>query len=79
MEEKKPNLPILKNVAHALSLLSYIGFLFIGNILFYLFIYKVIEKHFFRSTVLLVIFFILGIISGFYAVHKAIDKIKKDK
>lgn len=76
---KKKGLPVLKSIGYALSLLSYLGFLFVGNLLFFLFIYKIIEKHLFKSTVLLVVLLILGIISGFYTVYRAIDKIKKDR
>ena len=38
---------ITKDIIHALSLLSYLGFLIVGNILLYIGIYKLIEKYFF--------------------------------
>jgi len=58
------------------SLLGYLGFVMIFNILFFVFIYKVIEKYFFSSTVLFVILLLIGIFSAFYNVFKLIMKKK---
>ena len=65
---------ITKDVIHALSLLSYLGFLMIGNILLYIGIYKLIEKYFFKSTILFIGLIVVGVISGFYNVYMAIMK-----
>ncbi|WP_373877225.1 AtpZ/AtpI family protein [Propionigenium maris] len=58
------------------SLLGYLGFVMVFNILFFVFIYKVIEKYFFSSTVLFVILLLIGIFSGFYNVFRLILKKK---
>lgn len=58
------------------SLLGYLGFVMVFNILFFVFIYKVIEKYFFSSTVLFVVLLLIGIFSGFYNVFKLILKKK---
>ncbi len=58
------------------SLLGYLGFVMVFNILFFIFIYKVIEKYFFSSTVLFVILLLIGIFSGFYNVFRLILKKK---
>ena len=65
---------ITKDVLHALSLLSYLGFLIVGNILLYIGIYKLIEKYFFKSTVLFIILVLIGVVSGFYNAYIAIMK-----
>lgn len=65
---------ITKDVLHALSLLTYLGFLMIGNILLYVGIYKLIEKYLFKSTFLFIILIIVGVISGFYNSYRAIMK-----
>ncbi|STO32062.1 Putative F0F1-ATPase subunit (ATPase_gene1) [Fusobacterium necrogenes] len=65
---------ITKDIIHALSLLSYLGFLIVGNILLYIAIYKLIEKYLFKSTILFIIFVMVGIISGFYNAYVAIMK-----
>ncbi len=65
---------ITKDIVHALSLLTYLGFLVIGNILLYIGIYKLIERYFFKSTGLFVILVIIGVISGFYNAYIAIMK-----
>lgn len=65
---------INKDVIHAISLLSYLGFLIVGNILLYIGIYKLIEKYLFKSTILFIILVIIGVISGFYSVYTAIMK-----
>lgn len=63
---------ITKDIIHALSLLSYLGFLIVGNILLYTGIYKLIEKYFFKSTILFIVLVIIGVISGFYNAYVAI-------
>lgn len=65
---------ITKDIIHALSLLSYLGFLIIGNILLYIGIYKLIEKYFIKSTILFIFLTIIGVISGFYNAYMAIMK-----
>lgn len=65
---------ITKDIIHALSLLSYLGFLIVGNILLYIGIYKLIEKYLFKSTILFIILVIIGVISGFYSAYTAIMK-----
>lgn len=65
---------INKDVIHAISLLSYLGFLIVGNILLYIGIYKLIEKYLFKSTILFIILVIIGVISGFYNAYTAIMK-----
>ena len=63
---------ITKDIIHALSLLIYLGFLIVGNILLYIGIYKLIEKYFFKSTILFIVLVIIGVISGFYNAYVAI-------
>ena len=63
---------ITKDIIPALSLLSYLGFLIVGNILLYIGIYKLIEKYFFKSTILFIVLVIIGVISGFYNAYVAI-------
>ena len=63
---------ITKDIIHALSLLSYVGFLIVGKILLYMGIYKLIEKYFFKSTILFIVLVIIGVISGFYNAYVAI-------
>lgn len=63
---------ITKDIIHALSLLSYLGFLIVENILLYIGIYKLIEKYFFKSTILFIVLVIIGVISGFYNAYVAI-------
>lgn len=65
---------ITKDVLHALSLLTYLGFLMIGNILLYIGIYKLVEKYLFKSTILFITLIIVGVISGFYNSYKVIMK-----
>lgn len=65
---------INKDIIHALSLLSYLGFLMVGNILLYIGIYKLIERFFIKSTILFIILVILGVISGFYNSYMVIMK-----
>ncbi|MGY0395517.1 AtpZ/AtpI family protein [Fusobacterium sp.] len=61
-----------KDTLYALSLLSYLGFLMVGNILLYVGIYKLIERFFIKSTILFIALIIVGVISGFYNVYMTI-------
>ncbi|WP_291256753.1 AtpZ/AtpI family protein [Fusobacterium sp.] len=63
-----------KDTLYALSLLSYLGFLMVGNILLYVGIYKLIERFFIKSTILFIALIIVGVISGFYNVYMTIMK-----
>lgn len=63
-----------REVFHSFSLLGYLGLILIGNILFFIFLYKMIEKYLFSSTVLFIIFLLIGIFSGFYNAYKVIMK-----
>lgn len=65
---------ITKDIIYALSLLSYLGFLIIGNIFLYVGIYKLMERYFFKSTILFIVLIVLGVISGFYNAYIAIMK-----
>lgn len=65
---------INKDVIYAVSLLGQLGFNMIGNVLICVFIYKLIERFLFRSTLLFVIFVLLGVASGFYSCYKLIMK-----
>lgn len=65
---------ITKELIKNLSLLGYLGFLIAGNILLYVFIYKMIEKYFFKSTILFILLLLIGIVSGFYSAYKLIMK-----
>ena len=58
------------------SLLGYLGFVMIFNILIFIFIYKMIEKYFFSSTFLFIVLMLVGIFSGFYNVFRLILKKK---
>lgn len=74
MKGKKTNLLFDRDVMKSFSLLGYISLILVGNILVYVYIYKVIEKYFFRSNLLFIFMIILGVVSGFYGVYKAIMK-----
>lgn len=63
-----------KDVIYAISLLSSLGFTIVGNILIFVFLYKLIEKYFFKSTILFILFLIIGVISGFYNAYKMMMK-----
>lgn len=63
-----------KDFFHYFSLLGFLGFLIVGNIGIFLFIYKVIEKYFFKSTPLFILFLCIGVFSGFYNAYKIIMK-----
>lgn len=65
---------LTKEVAYAFSLLSYLGIVMIGNILVCIGIYKVIEKYYKKSTILFIIFVLLGVASGFLNIYKLIMK-----
>ncbi|MGL4392643.1 MAG: AtpZ/AtpI family protein [Fusobacteriaceae bacterium] len=63
-----------KEVVKSFSLLGYIGFLFVGNLLLFIFLYKLIAKFFGESSVLFIVFLVIGIGSGLYSVYKVITK-----
>lgn len=65
---------INKDVIYAVSLLTQIGLTLIGNILVYVFLYKLIEKYLFKSTILFIGMILVGVISGFYNTYKLIMK-----
>ncbi|WP_372712755.1 AtpZ/AtpI family protein [Ilyobacter sp.] len=67
---------LYKDVVYYFSLLGYLGFVMVFNILFFIIIYKVIEKYFFSSDLLFIAFTIVGIFSGFYNSYKLIMKKK---
>lgn len=56
------------------ALLGTLGFIIIGNILVSLSIYFLIQKFFFESHLLFIVFLLLGVASGFYSVYKQIMK-----
>ncbi|MGL6168614.1 MAG: AtpZ/AtpI family protein [Fusobacteriaceae bacterium] len=74
MKDKKNNLLTNRDVMKSFSLLGYISLVLVGNILVYVYIYKMIEKYFFKSNLLFISMIILGVVSGFYGVYKAIMK-----
>ena len=58
-----------------LSLLGTLGFIIMGNILVSLALYKyVIARYIYDSSVLFIIFLLLGVASGFYSVYQQIMK-----
>lgn len=62
-----------KEFTYYCSLLGYLGFLIVGNIGVYIFLYKLIEKFFhYKNNVLFIIFLIVGVVSGFYNAYKVI-------
>jgi F0F1-type ATP synthase assembly protein I len=63
-----------REIMYSFSLLGYLGFILIGNILFFIFIYKIKEKYHFSNTILFIIFLLIGIFSGFYNAYKVIMK-----
>lgn len=65
---------ITKDLIKYMALLGNLGFIIMSNILVAVFIYKAIEKYFFRSTLLFILLLLLGIASGFYNVYKMIMK-----
>ncbi|WP_394697916.1 AtpZ/AtpI family protein [uncultured Ilyobacter sp.] len=67
---------LYKDVVYYFSLLGYLGFVMIFNILFFIIIYKVVEKYFISSDLLFIVFTIIGIFSGLYNSYKLIMKKK---
>ncbi|MGL4981036.1 MAG: AtpZ/AtpI family protein [Fusobacteriaceae bacterium] len=63
-----------REIVHSFSLLGYLGFILIGNLLSFIFLYKIIEKYLFSSQVLFIIFLVIGIFSGFYNAYRVIMK-----
>lgn len=63
-----------KDIIHAITLLGHLGFVMVGNILVCVFFYKMIEKFFYKSTILFVFLVLLGVASGFYSCYKLIMK-----
>ncbi|WP_366938431.1 AtpZ/AtpI family protein [uncultured Cetobacterium sp.] len=63
-----------KDFIHYFSLLGFLGFLIVGNIGIFIFLYKLIERYFFKSTPLFVLFVVIGVFSGFYNAYKLIMK-----
>lgn len=61
-----------------LSLFTQIGLTMIGNILVALFLYLGFAKYIFRHPLILFLFLLLGIMSGYYQVYKLITR-KKGK
>ncbi|WP_442878052.1 AtpZ/AtpI family protein [Cetobacterium sp.] len=59
---------------HYFSLLGFLGFVIVGNIGIFIFLYKLIEKYFFKSTPLFVLFTVIGVFSGFYNAYNLIMK-----
>ena len=65
---------ITKDLIKYAALLGHLGFVIMGNLLVAVFIYKMVEKYFFKSTLLFILLLLLGIASGFYNVYKLIMK-----
>lgn len=63
-----------KDIAYALSIFSYLGLSIIVNILIFVWLYKLFEKYICESTILFIVFLIVGIINGFYGAYKLIMK-----
>ncbi len=63
-----------KEFFYYFSLLGHLGFVFIGNILFFIFVYKLYEKWYGMNTILFFVFLFLGIFSAFYNCYKLIMK-----
>lgn len=63
-----------KEIIYSFSLLGHLGLILVGNILVFIFMYKMIEKYLFSSAILFIIFLLIGIFSGFYNVYKVIMK-----
>ena len=73
----KNNIFFDKNIIKSFSLLGYLSFLLIGNVLIYVYMYKFCEKYLnIRNQGLFIVFLIIGIISGFYSVYKVITSKK---
>lgn len=76
MNEKK-SFKYLRDIGYNLSLLGYLSVVFIGTLLLNVFVYKLIEKHFFRSNLLFGLFILLGIYLGGVLVYRNIKRIRK--
>lgn len=63
-----------KEFMHYFSLLGFLGFVIVGNIGVFIFLYKLIERYFFKSTALFIFFLCVGVFSGFYNVYRLIMK-----
>ncbi len=69
----KNNIFFDKSIIKSFSLLGYLSFLLIGNILIYVYLYKLCERHLnIRNQGLFIVFVIIGIISGLSSVYKVI-------
>lgn len=65
---------INKDLLKYLSLLGNLGFIIMSNILVAILFYKIYEWLFGFSSILFIVFVILGIVSGFYSIYKFIMK-----
>ncbi|WP_211491620.1 MULTISPECIES: AtpZ/AtpI family protein [unclassified Fusobacterium] len=63
-----------KDILHAFSLLGHLGIVMVGNILVCIGAYKLIERYWFKSTLLFIALVLLGVASGFYSCYKLIMK-----
>lgn len=59
---------------HYFSLLGFLGFLIAGNILVFVYLYKLFRKYFFESDIVFIIFVCIGVFSGFYNAYRTIMK-----
>ena len=60
-----------------LSLFSQLGITMVGNIAVSLFLYLIFAKYVFRHPLILFLFLLLGIVSGYYQVYKLITQKKE--
>ncbi len=74
LKEVKIKMVFNKDFIHYFSLLGFLGFVIVGNIGAFIFIYKLIEKYFLKSTPLFICFVIIGVFSAFYNAYKLIMK-----
>jgi len=63
-----------KDLIGVLMLLGNLGFVFIFNILFYVFLYKLFERFFGFNSIVFIVLIIIGIISAFYNSYRMIIK-----
>lgn len=63
-----------KDLINVLMLLGNLGFVFIFNILFYVFLYKVFERFFGYNAIVFIGLIVVGIISAFYNSYRMIIK-----
>lgn len=70
--EKSNQMKIDKDLLHSLMLLGNLSFIFIFNILFFVFIYKIFEKFFGYNGFVFIVLIIYGIFSAFYNAYKMI-------